>query len=52
MSAFPGSPRLVKGGIVLVDPESGTINRISVPRSQQKADTRSFDDRPVKRSVR
>jgi hypothetical protein len=28
MSSFPGSPRLVKGGIVLLDPESGTVQRI------------------------
>lgn len=25
MTTFPNSPRLVKGGIVLVDPESGTV---------------------------
>jgi hypothetical protein len=25
MSSFPGSPRLVKGGIVLVDPDVGTV---------------------------
>jgi hypothetical protein len=28
MSTFPGSPRLVKGGIVLVDPTTGTVIRI------------------------
>lgn len=28
MTAFPGSPRLVKGGIVLVDPDTGTMQRI------------------------
>lgn len=28
MTAFPGSPRLLKGGIVLVDPDSGAIQRI------------------------
>lgn len=28
MSAFPGSPRLVKGGIVLVDPASGALLRV------------------------
>ena len=28
MSSFPNSPRLVKGGIVLVDPESGAVQRI------------------------
>lgn len=28
MSAFPGSPKLVKGGIVLVDPTTGVVIRI------------------------
>ncbi|MFB3921949.1 MAG: hypothetical protein ACE145_09515 [Terriglobia bacterium] len=30
MSTFPGSPRLLRGGIVLIDPDSGTIRRIIV----------------------
>jgi hypothetical protein len=28
MSGFPGSPRLVKGGLVLVDPASGAVQRV------------------------
>jgi hypothetical protein len=28
MSSFPGSPRLLKGGIVLVDPTSGAVQRV------------------------
>ena len=28
MSSFPGSPRLLKGGIVLVDPDSAAVQRI------------------------
>lgn len=28
MSAFPGSPRLVKGGIVLLDPDSGALLKV------------------------
>jgi hypothetical protein len=28
MSAFPNSPRLIKRGIVLVDPDSGTVQKI------------------------
>ncbi len=28
MSSFPGSPRLLKGGIVLVDPDNGTVLRV------------------------
>jgi hypothetical protein len=30
MSDFPGSPRILKGGIVLLDPESGAVQRIIV----------------------
>lgn len=28
MSAFPGSPKVVKGGIVLLDPETGVVLRV------------------------
>jgi hypothetical protein len=28
MTTFPGSPKLLKGGIVLIDPESGSVMRI------------------------
>jgi hypothetical protein len=28
MTTFPGSPKLIRGGIVLVDPESGQIKRV------------------------
>ena len=28
MTTFPGSPKLVKGGIVLIDPESSAVQRI------------------------
>src|SRR5215469_9349641 len=28
MSAFPGSPRLLKGGIVLLDPTTGAVRRV------------------------
>ncbi len=27
-NSFPGSPRLLKGGIVLIDPQSGSVKRI------------------------
>jgi hypothetical protein len=27
MSSFPGSPRLVRGGIVLIDPQTAAVNR-------------------------
>ena len=28
MTTFPGSPRLLKGGIVLVDPDTGAVQRV------------------------
>ena len=28
MTTFPNSPRLLKGGIVLIDPESGAVKRV------------------------
>jgi hypothetical protein len=28
MSTFPGSPRLLKGGIVLIDPNTGAVQRV------------------------
>lgn len=28
MSSFPGSPRLIKGGIVLLDPDTGAVQRV------------------------
>ena len=28
MSTFPGSPKLLKGGLVLIDPDSGAVRRI------------------------
>jgi hypothetical protein len=28
MTTFPGSPRLLKGGIVLIDPETSVVQRI------------------------
>lgn len=28
MSGFPGSPRLIKGGVVLLDPQSGAVQRV------------------------
>ncbi|MDE3011018.1 MAG: hypothetical protein KGI67_09035 [Pseudomonadota bacterium] len=30
MSSFPGSPRILKGGIVLIDPDSGALQRLIV----------------------
>src|SRR5881397_1541939 len=30
MSSFPGSPKLLKGGLVLLDPDSGAVQRIII----------------------
>ena len=30
MNTFPGSPKLLKGGIVLIDPETGAVQRVIV----------------------
>src|SRR6185369_11644446 len=53
MSGFPGSPRLVKGGIVLVDPDSGSVLRVislqynpdSLTRTLQPQDIGAGGDR-------
>jgi hypothetical protein len=37
VSGFPGSPRLVKGGLVLVDPDSAAVRRVI--RLQYKSDS-------------
>lgn len=30
MTTFPGAPRLIRGGIVLIDPDSGAVKRVIV----------------------
>jgi hypothetical protein len=30
MTSFPGAPRLIRGGIVLIDPDSGALKRVIV----------------------
>ena len=42
MSAFPNSPRLLKGGLVLVDPDSGAVGRIIVLQYNPDTLTRSL----------
>jgi Contractile injection system tube protein len=42
MSGFPGSPRVLKGGIVLVDPESGRVLRIIALQYNSDSITRSL----------
>jgi len=55
MSSFPRSPRLLRGGIVLIDPDTSAVKRIIV--LQYNADTisrttASASDRRVGRSFR
>ena len=50
MSGFPGSPRLVKGGIVLVDPDSGAVQRIIVLQYNPETLTRTLEPQSVKDS--
>ncbi len=47
MSAFPNSPRLVKGGLVLVDPDSGTVQKIIVLQYNPDTLTRSLQPQGV-----
>jgi hypothetical protein len=42
MTTFPGSPRLLKGGIVLVDPNTGVVQRIIVMQYNPVTLTRSL----------
>jgi len=47
MSAFPNSPRLVKGGLVLVDPDSGTVQKIIVLQYNPDTLTRTLQPQGV-----
>lgn len=42
MSSFPGSPRVVKGGIALIDPNSGAVQRIIALQYNPDTLTRSL----------
>lgn len=42
MSTFPGSPRLLKGGIVLLDPNSGAVQRIVILQYNPDTMTRTL----------
>ena len=48
MSGFPNSPRLIKGGIVLVDPDSGTVQKIIVLQYNPDTLTRTLTPKGVK----
>jgi hypothetical protein len=47
MSAFPNSPRLIKGGIVLLDPDSGRVERIIALQYNPDTLTRSLQVKGV-----
>ena len=49
-SGFPGSPRLTKGGIVLVDPDSGVVQKIIVLQYNPDTLTRTLQPQTVKES--
>lgn len=42
MSTFPGSPRLLKGGIVLIDPQTSAVQRIITLQYNPDSVTRSL----------
>jgi hypothetical protein len=42
MTTFPGSPKLLKGGIVLIDPESGAVRQVITLQYNPETLTRSF----------
>jgi hypothetical protein len=48
MSTFPNSPRLVKGGIVLVDPDSGAVQKIIAVQYNPNALSRTLQPQLLK----
>src|SRR5690242_12298914 len=48
MSAFPNSPRLLKAGIVLVDPDSGAVRSVIVMQFNPDSLTRTFQSQSVR----
>jgi hypothetical protein len=47
VTTFPGSPRLLKGGIVLIDPDSGAVQRVIALQYNPDTLTRSFQVKGV-----
>ncbi len=52
MNAFPNSPRLLKGGLVLVDPDSGTVQRIIVLQYNPDSLSRTLQAQTVRPETR
>jgi len=47
VSTFPGAPRLLKGGLVLIDPESGAVRQTIALQYNPETITRSFQIQAV-----
>ncbi len=47
MSSFPGSPRLIKGGIVQIDPDTGAVVRVIALQYNPDSVTRSFQIKSI-----
>ena len=47
MTTFPGAPRLLRGGIVLIDPDSGALKRVIVLQYNPDMLTRSLQPQTV-----
>src|SRR5262245_22329727 len=47
MSTFPGSPRLIKGGVVLIAPDTGVVQRIIALQYNPDTLTRSLQIKGV-----
>ncbi len=52
MSAFPNSPRLLKAGIVLADPDSGAVERVIVLQYNPDSLTRTLQAQTVRAEAR
>src|SRR5499426_1410369 len=50
MTAFPNSPRLIKGGIVLLDPNTGTMQRIISLQYNPDSLTRTLQPQSIRES--
>ncbi len=50
MSSFPGSPRLLKGGIVLIDPDTSAVLRIITLQYNSDTLTRTLAPKSSKES--
>lgn len=47
MSSFPNSPRLIKGGIVLIDPQTSVVQRVITLQYNPDTLTRSFQIKAI-----